>query len=255
MSGYWDAVVAAALGLPGTARPERPPAFAVEDDLLPVEMEDIADLSPPQADIAVQRGAPTPAHETRDDGAAAPEPTVAAETPVLPVESAAGDGLEIERAPAERPGEDRMADSRIDPPRPLEMPDSSQAAASLPSVGEPIAERSLELATDAPQASEAVPALPELPVVSSEQAEPAASARAPDVQVTIAAEPVPASLSDEHDEPADAEPAPLVIEIGRIDIRLLAPEQPAVAPARRAEPFPSNVPSLADYLARRSEAG
>lgn len=63
-------------------------------------------------------------------------------------------------------------------------------------------------------------------------------------------------ISIDVPEPIEAAPAPepIVIEIGRIDVRILAPEPPRAA-ARPERAPPSDVPSLADYLARRSEAG
>ncbi len=79
----------------------------------------------------------------------------------------------------------------------------------------------------------------------------AGDAQQPAVAVAI---PVVASAPAEERAAPTRELPPLVIEIDRIDVRI-EPEPVVAQPARSARRADSTVPSLADYLARRSGAG
>jgi hypothetical protein len=81
------------------------------------------------------------------------------------------------------------------------------------------------------------------------RAEPAAAAAIEPPSIVVAE---PIAAAPEHHQPQH-EPPPLVIEIGRIDIRIASETAapPAPAPLRRED---GTMPSLGEYLARRSEA-
>ena len=262
MSDYWDAVLGAAFGLPGTARPgQRPrPLDDPEDGGLPVEIEEFRDAPlhpavPRQVPRQVQvstttpepaspgeraRSAPLPIESsTATAGAAEPEvPRPAGQSPIVP--QAAPPAAP---APAEAPAEtafrsrESTAQLPVEPVRALPAP-----AVSLASV-----ETAAAVAVH--------PALP--PAIEKERTQALAPhhAQPPVERPTIPAEPVapPAPSAGKEDE--QAAPPMLTIEIGRIDIRIEPPQAPPRPIAAKPAALPDSVPSLADYLARRSEAG
>jgi hypothetical protein len=73
-----------------------------------------------------------------------------------------------------------------------------------------------------------------------------------DVPVALAAEPR-VVVSEPTHLPAPAQEPALVIEIDRIDIRI-EPERAAPPAPPRRRPDPGTMPSLSEYLARRSES-
>jgi hypothetical protein len=86
--------------------------------------------------------------------------------------------------------------------------------------------------------------------------EPAVPApQVPPVEVTtVPAEPLAALAPSIGEEDRQAAPPMLTIEIGRIDVRVVAPAPPPAVREVRPKPLSERVPSLADYLSGRSEA-
>lgn len=260
MSGYWDALLGAALGLPGTARPGPGPRLlaAGEDDGLPIELEALHDAprAPPPAPSAPART--TPLAEVRPEAVSEPEPlpprlpapTAPSPRPSEPAPwAAAAEPIAVERRVEAVPP---LAQAAVERPGPAAA--TPQPVASEPPAVE--ATRAVPLKVVEPPPAQVAPALP-LPVEERPAETAAESSRTepmPVAPTTVAAEPLatPAAWSEKEEE----RPAPplLTVEIGRIDVRIVAPEP---APSLRPSPKRASdlVPSLADYLARRGETG
>lgn len=256
MSDYWDAVSRAALGLPGSAKPrlrsiyepDEPLAAPAGFEAVEQEVEAVpvgpTSASAIQATPLPQPATGQPAHAPREAQAPDPQPTQIA--------SATRERLEtrievpVSSINSSVPVDDRGA--RVSPPPP-------QTIARL-DVHRIETTRTIIEHVEArePRRTEAAalePLAQEIAAPRETRAEPAAAAAAaiqpPSV---IAAEPI--ASAPERQEPGH-EPPPLVIEIGRIDIRIASETTapPAPAPVRRDS---GAVPSLSDYLALRSEA-
>lgn len=255
MSGYWDAVLGAALGLPGTARPQQPPLFAAEDGAALAEVEEQRDAPRAPTPLAQPPALQQPPPAFGEARAAEPAPVLP--QPPAPVPAAAEAGTTRAGVGLPQPPEP--------PPRPsvAEMPAAELTAARRGRDPEPIVEPvkheahrerdpGIETASDRGPKWKMIEAVPPPPPAVREAAAPAEVP--PSEPILIAAEPSasPApTIEPRYEEPT---PQPLTIEIGRIDVRILAPEAspPAVVPKPAAPP--EGVPSLADYLSRRSEA-
>jgi hypothetical protein len=262
MSGYWDAVARAALDLPAAATPR--PRSRFEPDAAEPAVEAL-ELEEEGTDATTM----APGH--RAEAAAGP----ASAAPV-----------EVHHQTSDRTAETVRAEPVPIPARPGPLPTPDREAGTKPSTGPAAAvstpgtppptlrevhyvdrvevhrvERTQTVvepgARPAPEAREPVEGGPEQPVAASPWEAPqpieapvASEAASPIVAVAEPVAPPPASL----DRAGVQEPAPLVIEIDRIDIRIepgtIAPVAAAAMP-RRPE---ASVPSLSDYLARRSEA-
>jgi hypothetical protein len=260
MNGYWDAVVGAALGLPGTARPDQGPRPLAdsEDQGLPVEIEDFRDAPLPRAPLSpATRPAPPSAAAATEAPA---ERAVPAPAPTRPAAAPTREAEPESRRPAAEP----PAVPGITPivPRAPQAPDDAparlreapQPVASEPAHAEPARHAPLK-AIESPSAVAAPPALP--PAFEDRRAETAAPPPAPPAAepATVTAEPLATLAPPIEKEDEQAAPPTLSIEIGRIDVRVGAPPAPPPPIAAKSKPLPDSVPSLADYLARRSEAG
>lgn len=253
MSGYWDALGRAALGLPGAAMPR--PRTLFELDHRPVNtlaaMEEEAAPDPPAisnsgatSHVATEEARHSVVHESRDrtEEEAPPyakawpgeelddkvftfapphEPREAAAYPLAPASSA----IHVERVETLRV--ERL--ERID-------------AAPAPAITPPVSSLSA-IATPPPRAEPSEPAVAaagEKPVATHNVTRP--------IEVTAqvrADTPAPPAAA------AAAAPPPLVIEIERIEIRLDHDRAAPIDAPRRAAV--SAVPSLDDYLARRGQ--
>lgn len=259
MSGYWDALVGAALGRPGTARPLDPPLFSGDEGAGLVEAEERVEAPPP---IAAQAAAPVPAR-ARPSAAGEAEAADRGERPGVPPARTGSEAFEqalpppVAHAPAQAappplpaPPAERLERLIVVEERPAEVAGPDAARPAQPA---PVAASAVEAAGP----GDALPLPPEAPPVAA-PAPPRPAA--PDLEpprpeiLLVAAEPVPAPPVPVEPPPRDAGPEPLTIEIGRIDVRIVAPAPPPAAePARRT--LPDGVPLLADYLARRGEGG
>ena len=261
MNGYWEAVLGAALGLPGSARPGQGPRplADLEDPGLPVEIEELDDAPLQRAPLPpAPRRAPPPAAAAAETPA---KPTVSAAAPVLREMEPLRELEREDRRPAAEPAPAPTL-SPI-PPRASNAPEDAgprQREAPQPAAPEPIRavfvrDVPLHIVESPPSAAEPQPALP--PVREDRQAQAAGPLRAPPPAepVTVRAEPLapPAPSIEKEIEQA---PAPmLTIEIGRIDVRIDPLAAPPLPVAANPKALPDSVPSLADYLARRGEAG
>lgn len=255
MSGYWDAVERAALGLAGSAEP-RPLSLFEFDPALPEQ--------------------PDPEVVEQNPDARRP-PSAPAAHPAPAVEPSASDTAEADAA-ADRPipamPRDEMrtvADARIAAPpaqpQPVVSDDGDRRAPPMPPVeqatrvevhhietSQVIVEarerQSPAIGPDDPLPEMALPATPPDQSPGPAAIETALSQMAIERPPVVPAEPV-AAAPEPAQRAAAPELAPLVIEIGRIDIRI-ATEAPAPIPMRpRAS---STALSLNDYLDLRSKA-
>jgi ribonuclease E len=256
MSDYWDAVSRAALGLPGSAKP-RPRSIYETDEQLAAQagfeaVEQEVDAVPvgatpaPAADATPlsQPAAAQPARAPRETPAPDPQPAqiVSAtherletriEVPVSSIDSSASLDDRAERvSPPPAQAVARLDVHRIETTRTI----VEQVEACEPGGVEVAASEPLAQETAAPRETRAGPAA-------------AAAIEPPSVIVAEPIAPAPERQQPGHEPP----PPPLVIEIGRIDIRIAseAAALPAPAPVRRDS---GAVPSLSEYLVRRSEA-
>lgn len=265
MSGYWDAVARAALALPAAATPRPRSRFepdAAEPAVEALELEEEGTDATGAAPGHLAEGAAGPA-------AAAPR--------------------EVHQPTSDHIAETVRAEPAPAPARPSPLPAQDQEAratlttgpaAAVPAPGTPPpalrevhhvhhvdhvevhrVERTQTVlepaARPAPEAREPVEGGPEQPVAASAWEAPrpieapvAPEAASPIVAVAEPVAPPPASL----DRAGAQEPAPLVIEIDRIDIRIEPETIVPVAAAAMPRLPEAAVPSLNDYLARRSEA-
>jgi hypothetical protein len=258
MSDYWDAVGRVALGQPGSAEPRRRSMFESED----------AVVAPTGLDV-VEHGVDAPS-----------PPAVPAATP----QSTSPPQLAAESRPADEPADDRAATRPAQPDRvatPSEaVPHEARATyvdgprgapepatqAAPPLTGQPVDRlevhriettrtiRQLVEARDrtaAPGAAAVSTIAQAVPAVHDEPRAPAPAAVvvAPAVAVAepVAAVPPPAPPA------AAAEPPPLLIEIGRIDIRIESEAASPPTTPRRRDVAPA--PSLDAFLTRRRGAG
>jgi hypothetical protein len=263
VSGFWDAVGRAALGLPGTAVP-RPRSMFESDagdrpaaDLDATDSEaEVESKSQASAD-AIQPPSRSPATDVvmrAVDRQAAPE---------------AGEPFD-DQPPLERLAEDRLREDRrfvdasqtVEPGsarRPVEEPAGSRTIErvevhrfetthiQIDSVATPHGdEQSSSSRLDA--AARAVASEPPS-VAASEPVVPArVSSDSPAPPIHVVAEPRVIAAATTSDEP---EP-PLVIEIDRIDIRIESQTPVPASVSRRREAAPA--PSLDQYLQARSGA-
>jgi hypothetical protein len=258
MSSYWDAVSRAALGLPGLAEPRPRSMFepdeihATRDDFEAIEQEvDATPIRP--ASTPARRPPPSPESIAGHPGQA----KATAQSPGLPPPSQPGDAAHERldtRAEVRAPQTDSSAthDDRVKPSAPL--PPSEAVAQievhrieTMRTTIEPVETREppagAEVAAWKPVAQERAPH-------RDTPAEPAEAAviEPPSVIVAEPLAPSPAPAPQQ----LTPDPPPLVIEIGRIDIRIAS--ETAAPPVAPKSQDASTVPSLNDYLARRSEA-
>lgn len=260
MNGYWDAVLGAALALPGTARPGQGPRPLAdgEDQGLPVETEDFRDAPLPRASQPAAARPTPPAAVVSTD--AAVEPAFPAPVPTSPV-AASPREVEPERGrpapdpPPAMPGIDPIAPyvPQAADGGPARVQEAPKPIASEPVRAEPARDAPLKaIEPPSPVATATLPpSLEDRPQVTTAPP-PAAPPAEP---ATVPAEPL-ATLAH-WIEKADERAAPpmLTIEIGRIDVRVESSAAPPTPIAAKSKPRSDAVPSLADYLARRSEAG
>jgi hypothetical protein len=258
MSGYWDAVVRTALGLTGTAAPRPRSLFEPDDARLAIGEGDLTE-DPGVASASAE----TPAAVPRGDIPAAP-PIPPFDRDVLPPHPNTAQDEERQSASPSLP----LDDTRDD--RPAESFPVTRVVEERVTHTERIVERVEVQRIDthhtivevSPDTRSDEPRVPFAGVV----AEAAIAARA-DVShertpgpradreaapaVVLAAE--AGSPPEMHARQAPApEPPVFVIEIDHIDIRIESGAPAAPAVPRRREP--EAIPSLADYLQRRSEA-
>lgn len=253
MSGYWDAVNRASLGLPGTADPRPRSRFEGDDDpgdvreIDAVERELAASLSPVAPTGAPSLHGPTAATAPAQPKASAeqrnttgsPASPPASSPPVIPSER---EGV------AQKSSTHGEAPSEILEDRPQETPVATVEIHRIETT-RTVVESSEGPAP--PVIREELPAQSTAaePVESLElAATPLAVAEPETLEIVIA---TPLALPSEPAPPPPVESAPLIIDIGRIDIRIASEAAPTPVPFRRGET--GSVPSLNAYLARRSE--
>lgn len=260
MSDYWDALHRAASGVPRTAEPSRhaafePDAFAAADEGFEAIDEEIEALRPPPSPQATARLTPQPPWEPALASSSRP-------TAALGDRGAPPAGPAEVSVTAERPGPEQVPPSQTPAVGPMGV------SPALSSEGEgarrepPPAIQRIEtlrtmLEAEAPPAANVqAPAATSDPAPIASSAEPGVFAMV-GVEVARApfteAEPVQRPASEPFAPTASA-PAPLVIEIDRIEVRIVS--EPASPPlvSRHREPA-QGAPNLADYLARRSGVG
>ncbi len=258
MNGYWDAILGAAMGLPGSARPGQGPRplADLDDPGLPVEIEELHDSELPRAALPTppQRAPAPPPAAVEAPAEPVTRATVPAATAAEPLRAAEPQvrrpAAEPEAAPSAPPIAPSAPDRPDDPgPRVREAP---QPAAPEPIRAVFVRDAPLHVG-ESPSALVAAPALPSPPGDRTEAAGPPPPPAAE--PVTVRAEPLapPAPSVEREDE--RAEPPMLTIEIGRIDVRIDSPAAPPLPVVAKSAALPDSVPSLADYLARRGEAG
>lgn len=260
MNGYWDAIIGAALGLPGSARPGQGPRplADLEDPGLPVEIEELSDAPLPRAPLPPPlRPAPLPPASAAEVPA---EPATRAAAPASPtVEPLREAELEGGRPSAEAtaaPGVAPIAQRALNAP---EDPGPRSSEAPQPVAPEPIRAvfvRDVPLhVVEAPSGPAPPPALPPAPEARAAEAARPLPAPAPAEPVTMRAEPLAPVAPSIEKEIEQAAPPMLTIEIGRIDVRIDPPAPPPLPIAAKSKALTDSAPSLADYLARRGEAG
>ena len=264
MSSYWDALARAALDLPATAGPR--PRSRFEPDRSEVDVADAELADEPFGGLAPAPSGP----------------------PQAPIQPSAALPVEVPGPPIDRTFGVQHAEQRPIPgtPQPAEVAalvvsaqpvvtatttPAPEVPPPLPATAQPIqrvevhhteAEASVAAAVPAPGAAGTdVPAEPTGPRDDRPPAPPRAETQSPDEETAPANPPVPivtvaeplvqAPAPVEHSP--SGEPPPLVIEIERVDIKIEHEAAPATSvPPRR--PIDSGaVPSLSDYLARRTE--
>jgi hypothetical protein len=257
MSGYWDAVSRAALGLLGSAKPRPRSIYELDEPLAaPAGFEAVeqeVDAAPVGATLAPaahpallsQPVTGQPTHAPRETQTPDPQPAQIVSATHERLETR----IEVPVSPTDSSESDDDHGERVSPPPPqtiarLDVHRIETTRTIIEHV-EARQSRRVEAAASEPLAQETA-------VPRETRAEPAAAAAIQPLSV-IAAEPI--SPAPERQEPGrePAPPPPLVIEIGRIDIRIASETTapPAAAPVRRDS---GAVPSLSDYLVRRSEA-
>jgi hypothetical protein len=258
MSDYWQAVNRAVLGVPGTAEPRPRSIFEPEDgepsDLVARDEEAEVSTTRPEAsgsDAGPER--PRARDVVREElAAAAPRPPEPAKT-----ESTASaqreTRVEMRQAEADRPqsaepaAERTAATARVEAPAGDEARPAATHATEHHAPAERVAVTRETIIVESQRGDIAVPAESVMVAEPARHDTPA--------QVEPAEPPVvvaePAAFAPASFEVAAMEPSPLVIEIGRIEIRI-ASEAPA-QPAPRSRDS-SAVLALGDYLAQRSKA-
>jgi len=259
MNGYWDAVLGAALGIPGTARPGQGPRPLAEagDHGLPVETEDFGDAPLPRASLPpAPRPAPPAAVVVAE---AAVEPAVPAPAPTVPAAAPPREAQpERGRPAADPPAVPGIAPIAPQVPQAADHPPARLREAPKPIESEPVraepARDALLKVIEPPSAVAPPPALP--PALEDRPPKPAAPSPAPPPAepATVPAEPLATFAPSIEKEDEQAALPMLTIEIGRIDVRVESPATPPPRIAAKSKPLSDSVPSLADYLARRSEA-
>jgi hypothetical protein len=258
VSGFWDAIGRAALGLPGTAEPR--PRSIYEPDAVSSPGEETEPL-----DLEADGGWTAP---PIDPPAGPPPPPPAPADARRSEERTMPDLLAEEAVDGEEELSDRSSvEARsIHPPeadiesaeKPPELPGIQMAPAverievTRVETARVVTQSTLltrESHPSPPAENAALP--PGLVDAETEEREQASEERYEDLPLAVVAEPQVAE-PEPLPLPALAQEPPLVIEIDRIDIRI-EPEQ-VVLPAPKPRREAPAVPSLADYLARRSEA-
>lgn len=264
MSGYWDALDRAAAGAPGSATPRPRGLF-----------EPVAGFTDPGAELAfedgfdLQGGAPEIASFTAGPSSTASALLPAAEVPPgAPIPPAA---TVSQTAPA-------PPDTALRPSEPAPPPVASNQTVALapvpPPPSAPDPARSVEIARVETTRTvlETVLRLAAEPAQAAPVAQPAmAGSTMTQTPSEAVAVPAPVDIDSSHmlvrAEPIAAptastptpipqplpEPSPLVVEIGRIDVRIVSESAAAPAPIHRREPEAAL--SLNDYLTRRGGAG
>jgi hypothetical protein len=270
MNRYWDALARAALDLPADAGPR--PRSRFEPDVLSVAMDE-----PALVEVAARVDSYTPAPApVADEAGARP-----IEVDAVPAEVRTGPDRTVETVTASDVALHFLGDSRVDAPQPLDSSDAPLAGqqAVVTDARPALIERTerVDLQRHETTVVHEIHAIPEPGLATSvaqlidrdesknlvearERAEPAPIAAAAahpfsDDATTAIAFPTTADLTAPIERrEAPVQLAPLVIEIERIDIRLVPEQPPApLIPASRRADSP-DVPSLNDYLARRSGA-
>jgi hypothetical protein len=253
MSDYWDAVSRVARGAPGSAAPRQRSVFEgggmVEQvDELDVTASDAtpATESAPAPDVAQQIGLPATITTSKA------ERTETASSPLVPAQqsSTPAEIRLVERARDVEQHPPAGTPERMTSPAPLEV-------ATRVEVQRIESERTLRVVESRPPeiafvepppapGASAVPTVMLAPVpaqpVKVDESPPAAV----EPSVVVVAEPVAVPPAD---RPLPAPEPPLVIEIGRIDIRIESATPPPPGQPRRSEVKP--VHSLDDFLMRR----
>jgi len=260
MSDYWDAVARVARGLPGSAEPRPRSMFEIEgpfqattnvDDAVEHEV-DAATLLPPPPPVQAQP-APTPATLETIAASAATRAEITG-SPALPAPRPHG-STDERPAPQVRASEpDRPANSheRAAPitPEPMEPATRVEVHHIDTTRTRKVVEIRPPSAEPNDAASTTPAAVPASPVHQVRPLEPTPGVVEP--PTIVVAEPVPSMpLSDRPAMPP--EQPPLVIEIGRIDIRIESETAPPPAAPKRREAAPAH--SLEDFLTRLSGAG
>jgi len=254
MSDYWHAVSRAALGLPGSAEP-RPRSVFEPDDLAARAIETVdeeVDAQPPRAQPRRPEPAPGDAVQTAQPPAPSREPAPPA-PPRAAAPRQAETRVEIHTVRTETiPPQQERAQAVLAP----DETRHTETAQPAQTRGDPVPaiERQRIADGDARQpAASAVPAQHEMPARTETVTRADAAAPQPDDARVAARLVEPPDIVAPHAAAAQGESEPLVIEIGRIDIRIASETPPpAVAPRRRDTGVPL---SLDDYLAQRSRAG
>jgi len=270
MNRYWDALARAALDLPADAGPR--PRSRFEPDVSSVAMDE-----PALVEVAARIDSYTPA-PAPDADEAGPRPI---DVDAVPAEVRTRPDRTVETVTASDVARDFLRDARVDAQQPLDRSDAPLPGQQAVFTNErpALIERTerVELQRHETTVVHERHAIPEPGSATSvaqlmdrdesrtlvearEHAEPAPIAAAaahpfPDDATTAIAVPTTADLSAPIERrEAPVQVAPLVIEIERIDIRLVPEQPPApLMPATRRADSP-DVPSLNDYLARRSGA-
>ena len=240
MSGYWDALLRAALG-PAAVTPATGGPQDIELDArhLPAAetAASIEATEPPVMTVPVVAEAPPPAiAEPRHDAgpeAVTPAVALAADVPAMEPPAAEPDPEPVAPVPARSTS---RIFARVVHPEPGPEPAAAGVRGTLPpAIRETLASRVEPVRPDAPP--EVIVALP-LPVPP---------APGPVVRMGTPAAPPPAATGPEH----HAQP-PVILTIDRIDIRVTPPAAaPDTRPRRR--PTPPG-PSLADFLTQGGSA-
>ena len=255
MSSYWDALIRTATGAPGSAAP-RPRALFEADagrDAAPDGFETMDE----ELEAPAPSAAPSPVRRSQTTATAAD----ADQPPARRLARQAEPNLPLEaRAEAPSPEHSAVRAEAAATVPPAEAARASPPAATPPPETPRLVERLETLRTvveaDARPASRdtiletetihhAGPAVLEAPVPDQPRAEPVVAVAAEPMDLPAAPESRPASA----DAPA---PQPLVIEIDRIEVRIVA-DSAAIAPAPRRRDTGA-APALNDWLTRRGGA-